>query len=155
MSDSPTPFSATRRKPNPWVIAGVAVIHIALFYGLIRALAPAIDFQLKWPNDVLADGAKCSGILLERSGDSVVIGVGVNLVSAPDLPDRATASLADKGAIELAREKLADVQRLCKDKCPQVASLEKAIANGDTKRVVAAEAITPKPVVATVTPSQN
>ena len=40
MSDSPTPFSATRRKPNPWVIAGVAVIHIALFYGLIRALAP-------------------------------------------------------------------------------------------------------------------
>ncbi len=64
-------------------------------------------------------------------------------------------ALADKGAIELAREKLADVQRLCKDKCPQVASLEKAIANGDTKRVVAAEAITPKPVVATVTPSQN
>ena len=35
-----TPFSATRRKPNPWVIAGVAVIHVALFYGLIRALAP-------------------------------------------------------------------------------------------------------------------
>ena len=64
-------------------------------------------------------------------------------------------ALADKGAIELARKKLADVQRLCKDKCPQVASLEKAIANGDTKRVVAAEAITPKPVVATVTPSQN
>ena len=40
VSDSPTPFSATRRKPNPWVIAGVAVIHVALFYGLIRALAP-------------------------------------------------------------------------------------------------------------------
>ena len=35
-----TPLSATRRKPNPWVIAGVALIHVALFYGLIRALAP-------------------------------------------------------------------------------------------------------------------
>ena len=35
-----TPFSATRRKPNPWVIAGVAVIHVALFYLLARALAP-------------------------------------------------------------------------------------------------------------------
>ena len=35
-----TPFSARRRKPNPWVIAGVTVIHVALFYGLIRALAP-------------------------------------------------------------------------------------------------------------------
>lgn len=40
MSDTSTRFSATRRRPNPWVIAGVAVIHVALFYGLIRALAP-------------------------------------------------------------------------------------------------------------------
>jgi BirA family biotin operon repressor/biotin-[acetyl-CoA-carboxylase] ligase len=83
------------------LVAGVALAKT------IRALAPAIDFQLKWPNDVLADGAKCSGILLERSGDSVVIGVGVNLVSAPDLPDRATASLADKGAV-IERDRFAD-----------------------------------------------
>ena len=83
------------------LVAGVALAKT------IRALAPAIDFQLKWPNDVLADGAKCSGILLERSGDSVVIGVGVNLVSAPDLPDRATASLAEKGAA-IDRDRFAD-----------------------------------------------
>ena len=63
-------------------------------------------------------------------------------------------ALADKGALELAREKLAAAQRLCKDKCPQVAALEKAIATSDTKRVVAAEAIAPKPV-ATVGTSQN
>ena len=63
-------------------------------------------------------------------------------------------ALADKGAIELAREKLAAAQRLCKDKCPQLAALEKAIASGDAKRVVAAEAIAPKPV-ATVGTSQN
>ena len=37
----------------------------------------------------------------------VVIGVGVNLVSAPDLPDRATASLADKGAV-IERDRFAD-----------------------------------------------
>ena len=83
------------------LVAGVALAKT------IRALAPAIDFQLKWPNDVLADGAKCSGILLERSGDSVVIGIGVNLVSAPDLPDRATASLAEKGA-SIDRDRFAD-----------------------------------------------
>jgi len=65
-------------------------------------------------------------------------------------------ALADKGALELAREKLADAKRLCKTTCPQVATLERAIASSDAKRVVAAEAIAPKPVVATVgTSNQN
>lgn len=52
---------------------------------------------LKWPNDLLVGGAKLSGILLERAGDAVVIGVGVNLAHHPDLPDRATTSLAAQG----------------------------------------------------------
>ncbi len=51
---------------------------------------------LKWPNDVLADGAKLAGILLESanvpgSGPAITIGFGVNVVSAPaDLPYPAT-----------------------------------------------------------------
>ena len=40
MSVEPSRYRATRRRPNPWVIAGVVLIHAALFYGLIRALAP-------------------------------------------------------------------------------------------------------------------
>lgn len=60
-------------------------------------------FELKWPNDVLADGAKLAGILLEstmlpngRLG--VAIGIGVNVVTHPDdLPYPAT-SLARLGA---------------------------------------------------------
>lgn len=54
----------------------------------------AAGLQLKWPNDLLADGAKLAGILLEREGEAVVAGFGVNLAAHPDLPDRATASLA-------------------------------------------------------------
>jgi len=54
--------------------------------------------QIKWPNDLLIDGAKLSGILLERSGDAVVIGIGVNLAHHPDLPDRPATSLAAHGA---------------------------------------------------------
>jgi BirA family biotin operon repressor/biotin-[acetyl-CoA-carboxylase] ligase len=53
--------------------------------------------MLKWPNDVLVSGAKMAGILLERRGDAVVVGIGVNLAQAPDLPDRATFALADLG----------------------------------------------------------
>jgi BirA family biotin operon repressor/biotin-[acetyl-CoA-carboxylase] ligase len=52
---------------------------------------------LKWPNDLLLDGAKLSGILLERADAAVVIGIGVNLADHPDLPDRRTTSLAEHG----------------------------------------------------------
>jgi len=38
-------------------------------------------------------GAKLGGILLERSGDRVIAGFGVNLAAAPDIPDRPTANL--------------------------------------------------------------
>lgn len=60
-------------------------------------------FELKWPNDVLAGGAKLAGILLESTGlpdgrFAVAIGIGVNVVAHPaDLPYPAT-SLAALGA---------------------------------------------------------
>ncbi|HMP55874.1 MAG TPA: biotin--[acetyl-CoA-carboxylase] ligase [Novosphingobium sp.] len=50
---------------------------------------------LKWPNDLMIGSAKLAGILLEREGEAVVVGIGVNLASAPKLPDRETAALAD------------------------------------------------------------
>jgi BirA family biotin operon repressor/biotin-[acetyl-CoA-carboxylase] ligase len=53
---------------------------------------------LKWPNDLLIDGAKVSGILLERADDAVVIGIGVNLEHHPDDLHRPTTSLAAHGA---------------------------------------------------------
>ena len=88
--------------PTLALVAGVAV-HRA-----IGALAPGLrDVWLKWPNDVLIEGAKLGGILLERQGEAVVVGIGVNLAAAPDLPDRPSASLRGAG-VEIARDSFAD-----------------------------------------------
>ncbi|ESR25126.1 biotin--[acetyl-CoA-carboxylase] ligase [Lutibaculum baratangense] len=62
----------------------------------------SVRFSLKWPNDVLADGAKLSGILLETvsigSATGLVAGIGVNVVSAPERLAYPTASLRSLGA---------------------------------------------------------
>lgn len=50
---------------------------------------------LKWPNDVLLDGGKLSGILLEMVRGHIVVGIGVNLAKAPKVEGRKTAALAD------------------------------------------------------------
>jgi BirA family biotin operon repressor/biotin-[acetyl-CoA-carboxylase] ligase len=55
--------------------------------------APGHAPMLKWPNDVMLSGKKLAGILLERGGDRVVIGFGVNLARAPELAERQGASL--------------------------------------------------------------
>ena len=47
--------------------------------------------MLKWPNDVMLLGSKLAGILLERSGDRVAVGFGVNLAAAPDADGPAEA----------------------------------------------------------------
>ena len=63
---------------------------------------------IKWPNDILIGSAKFAGILLERSGDVVVVGIGVNLAHHPDLPDRPATSLAALGHL-VARDVFAEV----------------------------------------------
>lgn len=56
------------------LIAGVAVTCLGL------------DAALKWPNDVMVDGGKVGGILVEKTGDIAVVGLGLNLwwPGAPD-----------------------------------------------------------------------
>ena len=55
--------------------------------------------SLKWPNDVLIDGLKTSGILLESGKGHVIVGIGINLVSHPQLtPFPATHVLEHIGA---------------------------------------------------------
>ena len=73
------------------LVAGLALIEAA------DIAAPGRSLMLKWPNDLLLDEAKLAGILLERSGERIAVGIGVNLAAAPAIEGRPTASL--EGAI--------------------------------------------------------
>jgi len=83
--------------------ATLALVAGLALHETCAPLAPGVDLRLKWPNDLMAggvDGAgKVAGILLERQGDCVVIGIGVNLSVAPPLADRKTAALAGFGEV--------------------------------------------------------
>jgi BirA family biotin operon repressor/biotin-[acetyl-CoA-carboxylase] ligase len=74
---------------------------VALAETVAALLPPGPRLALKWPNDLLLDGNKLSGILLESQGDGqgglawVIPGIGANLAHAPVLPDRIAACLAD------------------------------------------------------------
>jgi BirA family transcriptional regulator, biotin operon repressor / biotin---[acetyl-CoA-carboxylase] ligase len=77
--------------PTLALVAAVALHEVASAYAASAAI------RIKWPNDLLAGGAKLAGILLEREGEAVVIGFGVNLAHHPDLPERPTTSVAALG----------------------------------------------------------
>ncbi|QUQ70890.1 biotin--[acetyl-CoA-carboxylase] ligase [Kutzneria sp. CA-103260] len=64
----------------PWItlLAGVALARTVTGLG--------VDAALKWPNDLLANGSKCAGVLAEAD-DGVVLGMGLNVAALPgDVP---------------------------------------------------------------------
>lgn len=85
----------TSQDPLPASLSFVAAL--ATYEAVLARLGSPPAIQLKWPNDLLLGGAKLSGILLERSGETAVVGIGVNLGAAPDLPDRPASHLAHFG----------------------------------------------------------
>jgi len=79
--------------PPPHTLALVAANAV---HALLAPLC-AGEVRIKWPNDVLADGAKIAGILLERTGDAVVAGIGINVTGHPVGLDRPVTSLLAQG----------------------------------------------------------
>jgi len=62
------------------LITGIALTRT------IQGLLEVTDNEeviLKWPNDVMLKGHKCAGILLENIEQNIVIGIGINISSAP------------------------------------------------------------------------
>lgn len=93
---------ATALLPYPRQAAEAALVPFAAGLAVVDAArAAGVDvssIRLKWPNDLLADGAKLSGILIETGqlhGQLwMAAGFGVNVEVAPERDDRRTACLA-------------------------------------------------------------
>lgn len=84
-----------RLRPGDPEASSLAFVAAVAICETLMAQVPLQPFLIKWPNDVLVRGAKLSGILLERTGDAVVMGIGINLAHAPDGLQRAVTSVAD------------------------------------------------------------
>lgn len=59
--------------------------------------APDAAIAVKWPNDVLAEGKKLAGILLEGGSNWLAIGIGINLAGHPDGTEFPATSLTQLG----------------------------------------------------------
>lgn len=85
---------------------------LAVGEALLPLLPAGAELAYKWPNDVLVDGRKISGILLESQAagegriDWLVVGIGVNLASFPETSEYPATSLAAAGAAPVALEAL-------------------------------------------------
>lgn len=91
-ADPPGNFAATlvlRPEGGPGETARLSfVAALAVHEALLRLCGPQLNLALKWPNDVLLNGGKLSGILLESAGagpriGALAIGIGINLAEAP------------------------------------------------------------------------
>jgi BirA family transcriptional regulator, biotin operon repressor / biotin---[acetyl-CoA-carboxylase] ligase len=66
----------------------------------VEVLLPRqIRAMLKWPNDVLINGAKISGILVEQADDATIIGIGLNVLQAPSNSAYKTTTVVANGGI--------------------------------------------------------
>jgi BirA family transcriptional regulator, biotin operon repressor / biotin---[acetyl-CoA-carboxylase] ligase len=88
---------------RPAAVPPVVRGWLPLLAGLATATAvgkvTGIDVRLKWPNDVLVDGAKLAGILAEQSDGAIVVGTGLNVLGRPgELPVPTATSLEQHGA---------------------------------------------------------
>jgi BirA family biotin operon repressor/biotin-[acetyl-CoA-carboxylase] ligase len=103
--------------------AALEGLSLAVGVAAVRALKACgvQGVQLKWPNDILHDGAKLGGILLEMTGDAagtcqVVVGLGLNVA----MPASAAADIDQQWT---------DLKSICADRPPARSALLAALLN--------------------------
>ncbi len=85
-----------RLQPTDPPAQQLSFVAALAVYDALRAVVPKL--RLKWPNDLLVDGAKVAGILLEAGGNPVngkwlVVGIGINLSAHPSDCERPATNI--------------------------------------------------------------
>ena len=141
-------LSVLLRPRCPAVLAGQwALLAAVALAEAGEAAAPGLRLHVKWPNDVMLDGAKIGGILIDTALDEagwldwLVLGFGANLAAAPEL-DRPVAAIPgslrpeDVAAVLMARLDHWDRVRLLDGFAPvRRAWLDRGPAPGSPMRV--------------------
>lgn len=104
---------ASADLPKLGFVAGISVYEAARHF-----VGPEANLSLKWPNDVLVDGAKLAGILLEArtladGRSAIAMGIGLNCVSSPDHLPYPAAHLAQFSDHASAAAVFTEITRCC------------------------------------------
>ena len=88
------------QAPQFTLVAAVAVVNA------MKALYPQIDASIKWPNDILIGGRKCTGILTEMVAEAdrvnaILVGIGINVNQKLDDFPQSLANIATSMAAVL------------------------------------------------------
>ena len=92
------------------VLEPAPVLTLALGVATVEAIAQAYDIvcDIRWPNDLMLDGKKVAGILVQLAGAQAIAGIGINVnhtLFPPELEHEATSLCLHEGR-RLSREKI-------------------------------------------------
>ena len=87
-------FKIAERDPRLSYAVGVAVAETLLHFGLYP--------KIKWPNDVLVDGKKISGSLIEYAQNFVIVGIGINIKTCPTVKEYETTKMNNYTKVTIA-----------------------------------------------------
>ena len=80
-------YKVYERDPKLSYAVAVAIAETLISFGLKP--------QIKWPNDILIDGKKISGTLIEYARNFVIIGIGINIKTCPTVKEYKTTKVSD------------------------------------------------------------
>jgi BirA family biotin operon repressor/biotin-[acetyl-CoA-carboxylase] ligase len=94
-----------RPDAPPAIVGQLSFVAALAAAEMASHFAPDAAITVKWPNDVLADGKKLAGLLLEAGPGWLAIGIGVNLAGVPEGTEFPATSLAQLGIAAPSSEK--------------------------------------------------
>ena len=86
-------FLSPERDPRLSYAVAVAIADTIMSFG--------VNPQIKWPNDILIDGKKVAGTLIEYAGRFAIVGIGINVATNPTVQEYTTTKLLDYTKVDL------------------------------------------------------